>query len=241
MSKTKLFTGILLVLAVLFSQVGTVFAATAAQATTPLTGTIQYIVIENDGTIRVTLSVEGKTQVIRMSLADAEALGLVALNLTTNEYEAVTTMIGQTLVVDPATTAITTVEINPITLLLSEFFVVDPGAVQGYHEDGYGFGVIAQALWIARGLNDDSTTAGLILEAKKTGDYSAFTLPDGTTPKNWGQFKKAVLDKKNNLGVIVSGHADNGDPDDELIQQNKGNGKGKDNNPGKGKEKDKKQ
>ena len=41
MSKTKLFTGVLLVLAVLFAQVGTAFAAPGAEdTTTTLTGTV---------------------------------------------------------------------------------------------------------------------------------------------------------------------------------------------------------
>ena len=57
----------------------------------------------------------------------------------------------------------------------------------------------------------DASLAGVILEAKTTGDYSAITLEDGSTPTNWGQFKKALSEKKNNLGSVVSGHADNGD------------------------------
>jgi len=102
--------------------------------------------------------------------------------------------------------------------------------------------VIAQAMWMAKGLGEgDAADAGLILDAKKTGDYSAFALPDGSTPTNWGQFKKAVMGKdKKNLGIIVSGHADT---DETQSQPNNGhgngNGYGKDNNPGKGKDKNK--
>jgi hypothetical protein len=67
-------------------------------------------------------------------------------------------------------------------------------------------------------------------------------LPDGTVPTNWGQFKKALLDKKNSLGVIVSGQADPDNSDDPLVtQQQHGNGKDKDkdNKENKGKGKDK--
>jgi len=105
--------------------------------------------------------------------------------------------------------------------------------VNGYHEDGFGFGVIAQALWMSDNLGGDISAAGLILDAKKSGDYSSFVLPDGSHPTNWGQFKKALREKKNNLGVIVSGQADS--PTDEQGQQQNGNGHDKGKNNGKGK------
>jgi hypothetical protein len=93
--------------------------------------------------------------------------------------------------------------------------------------------------------------AGLILQAKQSGDFSnillsdgtVLTMPDGSVPGNWGQFKKALLEKKNNLGMIVSGHADPEGTGDPLILQDNlngngngnGHGYGRDNNPGKGK------
>jgi hypothetical protein len=48
MFKTKYLASILLVLAVLFAQVGSVLAAPAAQDTTPIAGTIQNITLETD-------------------------------------------------------------------------------------------------------------------------------------------------------------------------------------------------
>jgi hypothetical protein len=158
------------------------------------------------------------------------------------------TKIGQTVEIDPATVIPDEdQDVHPIAAILGSFFGVDPGVVDAYHDDGFGFGVIAQAMWMAQGLTGDMTTAGLILEAKQTGDYSAFVLPDGSTPSNWGQFKKAVLDKKNNLGVIVSGHADGDGTEDPLILEDirngngngNGHGYGRNNNPGKGKGKNK--
>ena len=97
---------------------------------------------------------------------------------------------------------------------------------------------------MAKGLSEGSegtlVDAGLILAAKKSGDYSAFTLPDGSTPTNWGQFKKAAMGKdKKNLGIIVSGHADTTDETLQGNGQGNGNGYGKDNNPGKDKGKNK--
>ena len=239
MFSTKYLASFLLVLAVLFTQVGNVAAAPQVQGTTPITGTIQSITTETDSngltTVLVTLvDDQGATQTLRLSVETAVTLGLVTLDPTTNEPVVDGTKVGQTIEIDPATVIPEEEEkVHPIAAILASFFGVEPGVVNGYHEDGFGFGVIAQAMWIAKGLDGDATTAGLILEAKRTGDYSAFVLPDGSTPTNWGQFKKAALGKdKKNLGIIVSGHADEeGTPQDH----GKGNGKDKD----KGKEKNK--
>jgi hypothetical protein len=242
MFKTKSLATILLVMMILFAQVGTVLAAPAAQDTTPITGTIQSITTETDAngvtTVLVTLTDDqGATQTVRLSVDTALTLGLVTLDPATNEPVVDETKIGQTVEIDP-TTVIPEEEqgfLNPISILLAAFFSEDASVINGYHEDGFGFGVIAQALWMSNKLNGDVSTAGLILEAKKSGNYSAFVLADGSTPTNWGQFKKAVLDKKNNLGVIVSGHSDS--PSDQQLLP--GNGHGKDKNNGKGKGKNK--
>jgi hypothetical protein len=245
MSKTKLFAGVLLVLAVLFAQVGTALAAPVAQDTTAITGTIVSVTSETvDGvtTVLVTYKDAGQVeQTVRISLETAVAEGLVSVDLATN---AVTVVAVEGDPVDILSSDVIPDEepgdayVHPIAAILAKFFEVEPGVVQGYHEDGYGFGVIAQAMWMAQGLGEgDMASAGLILAAKKTGDYSAFTLPDGSAATNWGQFKKAVMGKdKKNLGIIVSGHADS---DDEQMLEKKGQGFGKDNNPGKGKDKDK--
>jgi hypothetical protein len=136
------------------------------------------------------------------------------------------------------------VEVHPIAAILASFFGMDPVAVNDLHEEGFGFGVIAQALWMQKNLDDEAVTAEMILQAKENHDFSTITLPDGSNPTNWGQFRKALLDKKNNLGVIVSGHAENETTVTEETlsqqQQNHGKGNGKDNNPGKGKDKNKK-
>ncbi len=256
MNKTKLFTGILLVLAVLFAQVGTALAAPVAQETTPISGSVQNITTETDTngltTVLVTLLPTGGTQpqTVRLSLETALALGLVTVDPNTNLATVDQTKVGQTVNIDPSTVIpdqqTPTEPINPIAAILAKFFGVEPSVVQAYHDEGYGFGVIAQAMWMAKGLSNstDGTVvdAGLILQAKKTGDYSAFILPDGSTPTNWGQFKKAVMGKdKHNLGVIVSGHAttDETQPAQQNNGHGNGNGYGKDNNPGKGNGKNK--
>ncbi len=264
MFKTKTLTGIFLVLAVVLMQVGTVFAAPAAQETTPITGTI--ISVEpstetGETTYLVTVQDDatGETQTVRVSQDTATALGLLAKDPATGELVLDSTtgepVVDETQVGQPVTIASADVILdeepdeepfNPVAGLLADYFGVTNATINQYHEDGYGFGVIAQALWMSAGATEDGSAdaalAGLILDAKASGDYSKITLadgtpltlPDGTVPSNWGQFKKAFSDKKNNLGVVVSGHADS--PEDELVQQE--HGKGKDKNKDKNKDKD---
>lgn len=209
----KLLGSVLVVLAVLFAQVGNVAAAPQAQDTTPITGTIVSIVTEMDaeGTTIVVVTLEGG-QTVRMSVETAVTLGLVTLDPTTNEPVVDETKVGQIVVIPEEEE-----DVHPIAEILGDYFEVDPSVVNEYHEDGFGFGVIAQAMWMSEGLNGDASAAGLILEAKRSGNYEAFTLPDGSSPTNWGQFKKALKENKDkhNLGVIVSGHADDDDAEDK--------------------------
>lgn len=252
MFKTKLIASIFLIAAVLFAQVGVVAAASPAQDPTTISGTIQTIVPEKDanGTITVLVTftdTQGTSQTVRISQETAVSLGLLTLDSTTglpvvDETTGLPvvddTKLNTNVTIDPTTVIpdqpTEEIPVHPISKLLAEFFGVDATVVDGYHQDGFGFGVIAQALWMSKNLNGDATAAGLILEAKKSGDYSAFTLPDGSTPTNWGQFKKAVNDKKNNLGVIVSGKAKNDTDTDATTQKDKGNGKDKNKDKGNG-------
>lgn len=251
----KSITTLLLIITVLFAQVGSVLAAPISQETTPITGTIDTVVVETDAegvsTVVVTLTDDvGATQTVRLSLETAVGLGLIQTDPATGEpvVDPVTgtplvveDLTGQPIEIDPATvipddggeeeeTA------HPIAALLAAFFGEDASVVDQYHQDGFGFGVIAQAMWMSQQLNGDASVANLILEAKESGDYTSFVLPDGSTPANWGQFKKAVLEKKNNLGVIVSGHADPlTDEGSETLNGNgHGNGQGNGNGNGNG-------
>ena len=247
MFRTKLLTSILLAMAVLFTQVGMVAAAPAAQDTTPITGTIQSITTETDAngvtTVLVTLLDDlGATQTVRLSVETAASLGLVTLDPVTSEPVVDETQVGQVVEIDPTTVIPDETPeepVHPIAALLAAFFGEEASVVNDYHEDGFGFGVIAQAMWMSNNLNEDASLAGLILDAKKSGDYSEFMLPDGSTPTNWGQFKKAVSEKKNNLGVIVSGNAELDDSTNSSTEKEHGNGKDKDKGNGKGKDKNK--
>ena len=248
MSKTKLLAGVLLVFMLLTAQVGVAVAAPLAQDAN-ITGTIQDITTETDAngvtTVLVTLEDDqGVIQTVRISDVTADELGL--FDLTTQEP--VLTQIGQPVVIDPTTVIPdeepTEEDVHPIAALLAAFFGEDASIVNGYHEDGFGFGVIAQALWMSKNLNGDASLTEEILDVKRDKTYESFfeTHPefiDGTVPTNWGQFKKEVLQKKNNLGVIVSGQADTETDEqqlqDEQSQQKNGNGHSKEKNNGTGK------
>jgi hypothetical protein len=248
MLNTKRLAGIILVLAVLFVQVGNVAAAPQAQETTPITGTIQSIATETDanGVTTVLVTVvddQGATQTVRLSVDNAVTLGLVTLDTATNEPVIDESQVGQTVDIPAAMVILDEPEtgesVHPIAWLLAEFFGEDATVIDGYHEDGFGFGVIAQALWISRNLTGseeqtgDASLTEEILQAKQDKNFEAFFeahpefVVDGAVPTNWGQFKKALSDKKNNLGVVVSGQEDAENSTDLLTQEEHGNGKDK--------------
>ena len=253
MNKMNFFVSLLLAISLLLIQVGRVFAAPALQADTPVGGTVQSITLETDpttGVITVIMTLMDENQLsqsARVSLESAITLGLVALdgdgNAMINELA-----LGQPLEVDPAF-LIPDVEEeqHPVGNALATFFSdiagLDYEAIMTAHDEGMGFGVIAQALWLTTKLEGNAEIFQSILLAKQTGDYSAFTV-DGTTPSNWGQLKKAILntDKKNGVGAVMSTprNNENGNGNDKNKDNNRNeNGNGKGNNGDKDKNKDK--
>ena len=258
MLKTKIITTLLLVFAVAFTQIGTAAAAPLNQDTTPITGEVLSITVETDADGLTTVVVEvldelGETQNLRLSVENALALDLITLDPETGEPVVDEAKVGEVVAINPTAVLAEEEESNHIiSILLGMFFDEDASVIDAYHEDGYGFGVIAQAFWMSQNFSGDATLAGDILVAKKNKDFEAFFeahpeyLAEGEEiPTNWGQFKKAFSNKKNNLGTVVSGQADettdeqsspgNGHSKDK---SNNGNGKDKSNN-GKGKDKSK--
>jgi hypothetical protein len=250
MSTMKLFASILLVLAVLFTQVGNVAAAPPLQDPTPVTGTVESIATETDAngvsTVLVTLvDDQGTTQTLRLSVETAVVLGLVTLDPTTKEPVVDETQVGQIVEIDPTTIPPeepSQESVHPIAWLLGEFFNEDPNIIEGYHEDGFGFGVIAQALWISQNLTGTEIESGNvslaeeILQAKQDKNFEAFFdahpeyLGDGAVPTNWGQFKKSLQEKKNNLGVVVSGQEEPDTLTDPALTDEKDHGNNKNKN-----------
>ena len=245
MSRAKVFPSISMILILIALSGISVWAAPGGQEADQISGVVTAIVIEvgEDGTSTVLVTLEDG-QEVRLSLETAIALGLVEVdengdpvldedgNPIPNED-----MTGQPVEIDPNDVIEEDEEgWHPVASALAEFFVeylpefftdildLDYETVMGYHEDGMGFGVIAQACWMSSMLYDseaeDNITPGDILEAKKAHDFDSITLsedgepmitlPNGEVPTNWGQFRKAVLGSEKgqkNLGAIMSGRA----------------------------------
>lgn len=245
MTRTKFVFSIVLAVAFLAAQVLAVGAAPVAQDAPPVSVVVEEIFLDVDSTTGATtvLVTLNDGQVLRLSVEYATEMGLLNEDGTVNEDAK-----GSTVELDPdmATpvepTDMEEEEQHPVGSALSDFFSsllgVDYETIMEYHEEGAGFGVIAQALWMTNALDGDSETFATILDAKLNNDYSGITLPDGSTPENWGQFRKAVMHDrekaKENLGAIMSGRADNGQGDETQTQTQNNNG----NNPDKNKDKE---
>jgi hypothetical protein len=228
----KLFGSILLVLAVLFAQVSTVAAAPQTQeGTLTINGTVTEIgqpVTDENGVTTVPVTIETAEGPITIHVSETVANDLVV----GGEVKDLVVNAGD--VVPPEEEA----DVHPISDMLGEFFEVDAGVVDSFHtgdneaDQVFGFGVIAQALWMATEdaedgtHNTDLTLATAILEAKASGDYEAVAALLGMeeVPSNWGQFKKAAQDKHENLGAA------HGNDEDKQNGQDKDNGKGNDKN-----------
>ena len=253
----KLILSVLLAVMLLTAPMIGVSAAPAAQEPTPITGKVASISINTDTeTVEVTVVVvvdeAGTTQTISLSLEEATTLGFVINdgNLSTDESK-----IGEIITYPPIMLVSVVEDENehPVGSAIADFFSdlfgsdmlgVDYDTIMTYHDDGVGFGVIAQALWMTYALAGDTDTFTdtfkEILYAKENKDFSAITLPDGSTPTNWGQFRKAVMSDrerfKANLGMIMSGKAEK---EKDMEIQNTLKDHGKPNDKGKPDKKDK--
>lgn len=251
MIKIKWMTALLVLVALCAAQFGSALAAPAAQTTTPITGTVQSVTIETNAstgetTVVVTVldTATNTTQTVRLSVDTAITLGLVSIDPATNQPVVTAAAVGSTVTIDPTQVLPEPAPVeesqHPVGSALANFFSellgVDYATIMEVHDEGVGFGVIAQALWMTSKLEGDSEAFMAIIEAKQSGDYSAITLPDGSTPTNWGQFRKALLqgDRKANLGQIMSGHATIGEDGTITTTHPQPNGHGN------GSEKDKK-
>jgi hypothetical protein len=244
----KLYTSIFLALILMIIPTGLVFA----QESTPITGTVQTVVLETDADTNETIAVvtvldeaTGETQTVTLDLETAASLGLVTTDPATGISTVNEGSIGTVVEIDPATVIGDEEEAeeeHPVGSALGEFFGdafgADYDTIMAVHEDGVGFGVIAQALWLTNSIDGDTSTFQALIEAKQTGDYSAITLSDGSTPDNWGDVVKS-LKKGDNLGSIMSGKADAGESEELTEAPAHGNGNNADNGKDKGNGKDK--
>ena len=224
MQKYKTLVGFLIALVLVSIQVASVQAASFNQ-TGVITGTIQSISTLTDPSgntiVLVTLTDPlGTTQTERLSLDTAITLGLVTRS--SDGTIIVNDVIGQSNSIDTSSVLVDPCKSSGgneqfVGQALSNIFCgsigLDYNTVEGYHTNGFGYGEIAQACFMAQALGGDAALCGSILAAKKTGDFSSLVLPDGVTATNWGQLKKDVLSQEvkslTNLGAVMSGRASN--------------------------------
>ncbi len=231
MKYMKFLVSFILVMFILAGQVSAVFAAPERIA-----GTVQSITLETNidtavTTVLITLSDSGVSQTVRVNIDSAIALGIVILggdgNPVINQA-----ILGQLVEIDSSTVIEDQLHQHPVGDALATFFSdivdLDYDTIMAVHDEGTGFGVIAQALWLTKKLEGNSELFLAIIDAKKSKDFSAFVLEDGTSPTNWGQFKKAVMDgKKGKPGVVMTNN-NNEDNNRSGNGSNNGNGHGKD-------------
>lgn len=211
-----------LALALGVAQISTAAAAPLGQVTT-ITGTVQSVQTSTDSSGQTVIVVtftdsSGATQVANLSVSDATALGLITVdgsgNITIVAVPGQAITLGSNLLqVDPCT--LPKGASQPVGEALTSFFCgslgVDFSTIDGWHSNGFGYGVITQALLMAQLAGGDSKLADQILMAKQTHDFSKLVLPDGSTPRNWGQLLKDAFASESrslmNLGAIMSGRA----------------------------------
>ncbi|MBM4428387.1 MAG: hypothetical protein FJ031_14300 [Chloroflexi bacterium] len=253
----KILTSIFLMTALMAMTVGRGFAQEPIEQ---ITGTVQSVEFETDvesgeTTVLVTLLDDmGEIQSLRLSPETAESLGLISTDLVTGQPSVADGAVDSEVTIDPAVVIPDETEVeeeveeeeptHPVGLAVSEFFGslvgVDYDTIMASHEDGFGFGVILQALWLANQIEGDAATFEALLEAKQSGDYSASVLADGSTPDNWGDVVKS-LKKGSNLGSVMSGKADSGEEsgDEEIQATERSNGNDNNGNGNSNKDKDK--
>jgi hypothetical protein len=219
MSGKHRLVGALLGVVVALSLVTQAFAAPLSD---PLVGTIDSIT--EDTSVSPSIIVvkytdgDGMQHTVNLSLDEAANLGLVTLDQN-GALVTIDAVAGDSIDLTGATFEEVDVcagDGNAVASALCDFFSsslgVDAATIQGWHDDGFGYGLIAQALFAAQKLGGDMALADEILQAKKSGDYSGLGLPDDVNITNWGQFRKYVMSGEDksmtNLGAVMSGRAE---------------------------------
>jgi hypothetical protein len=219
---------------ILFGQVGGVLAAPVVQSSDPVIGMVQKIILETDSTTGVTIVIvdllddSQLMQSVRVSQETAIGLGLVALN-GDGKSGINRLALGKMIEIDPDD-VIPAEERSqhPVGSALTTYFSdiagLDYESIMAVHEQGIGFGAIAEMLWLTRKLEANLQVFETLVHARQTGNYEAFILADGSTPKNWGQLRKSILENSNALVLVLSNKEKN--------DGNSGNGGGNGNGNG---------
>ena len=256
----KIFTSIFLLITLMAATTGTAFAQD-----TRFYGTVQDVQFGTDPDtgdtvvlVEVYNDADGTTETFTLSVEYAESLGLVTSDPDSGEPVVADGAVGSTVEVDTSQDLGGEGEDgeegdgedndHPVATKLTEYFGpllgVDYVTIAEAHDDGFGYGLIAQALWFANNNFEGNTelTFTELLEAKASGDYSNIFLPDGTNPQNWGDVVQASkTNKGQNLGYVMSDKEEKGNgkdkgntTEDGAEFQSNGNGHGNGNGNGNG-------
>ncbi len=244
MLKNKSVIAFMLVLVLLALQVGV-----AAAQTSTIDGTVTGVTQSTDGMgntifiVTVQLA-DGSTQTVRLNPTTAENLLLVTPNqdgtFTINPFGETVSIDTSTVLADPCT--LPTGSTQPVSAALTKFFCknlqLDYSTLQSLRTDGFGYGEIAQACFMAVAMGGDAATCQQILLDKQSKDFSnladSANLGNCSTETNWGQFKKCVaVQSLDNLGGVMSGQLTPGEPGRSHGNGN-GNGNGQGNGSGNG-------
>jgi len=211
MKKAKIFIGILFASLLVLSQVSAAFARPTLKDVNLISGTIVAVTLETHPgsgihTVLVTIRDQsGAEQIFRVGEETAFSdLHLLAYDDDGNPF--FVDPLPGTVEIDPAMIIPDEEEFHhPVATALATFFGdvdgLDYNTIMDAHTSGFGFGVIAQALWMIQKLDGTADDFLLLLQAKKDGDFSAFPLEDGTISTTWGQLRKAISE---NLGTVMS-------------------------------------
>ena len=242
MKKAKIFISMLLAGFLLLNQVPATFAAPNLSNAIFLAGKLDCVELETDTntgvhTVLVTfIDDQGVKRTVRVS-EETAYYDLHLLAYDDDGNPSIVVILPEFIEIDPAKVIPDEEEFHhPVALALATYFSeidgLDYNTIMDAHTAGYGFGVIAQALWMIQKLDGDAADFSLLLQANKDGDYSDFPLVDGTIPTTWGELRKAI---SQNLGMTRSqrdrednhnnNHANNGNENNrDKNNSNHGNG-----------------
>ena len=147
---------------------GTVFAQ--GITTTSISGEVKSVTlgtdsVTNEPNVTVTiLDEQGVEQTVTLDLGTAATLGLIEtdpvsgepiIDPVTGEPIVAPGAVGSRVTINPTSEDEDEKE-HPVGSAIADFFGVDYDTIIGYHEDGVGFGIIAQALWMTKSMDGDS-------------------------------------------------------------------------------------
>ena len=232
MNRRNLFSSLFLALSILIVQVGGVLAAPGAQAIPPIKGILQKITLKTDpSTVMTTVILEvrkgNEVQNVGVSQETALKLGFIGLD---GDGKAVINekILGKHVEIDlPDILPLEEAKAHPVGNALARFFSSSMGAeedqiynaIMDARDQGLGFGVIAQILWLTHEIRGggDLDDFQALLAARQRGIFTDLPFVDESgatiTPKNWGELKNAILSGKPvvNLGSVMSNKNDNED------------------------------